>query len=286
MDVEHRQKITVYSADTVDRSIISHFRDIFRELPEAHQLGYRLFKRNVKAMYRQSMLGITWAIFPPLITAALWIFLRGSNVMSFGETAVPYPVFVLVGTMLWQIFSESIMAPLKSVTTNKAMLIKINIPREGLLLSGIYEVLFNMLIKLFLLVIIFIAFGQAVSISVVWVLPGIMAIIICGFALGLILTPLGMLYTDIQRGLAVILPFLMYLTPVIYPRPESGMVGLIMKLNPMATLLVETRNWLTSQPIQELDQFLIYTFVFMAVSFFALMIFRISMPMIIERIGS
>jgi lipopolysaccharide transport system permease protein len=133
--MDQHQKITVYSADTTDRSIASHFRDIFRELPEAHELGSRLFKRNIKAMYRQSLLGITWALFPPLITAGLWIFLRGNNVMSLGETSVPYPVFVLVGTMLWQIFTESILSPLKSITTNKAMLIKINIPREGLLLS-------------------------------------------------------------------------------------------------------------------------------------------------------
>ena len=67
--------------------------------------------------------------------------------MSFGETSVPYPVFVLVGTMLWQIFTESILAPLKAINTNKALLIKINVSREGLLLSGIYEVLFNVIIE-------------------------------------------------------------------------------------------------------------------------------------------
>lgn len=284
--MDPHQKITIYSADTTDRSIASHFRDIFRELPEAHELGYRLFKRNIKALYRQSLLGITWALFPPLVTAALWIFLRGNNVMSMGETDVPYPVFVLVGTMLWQIFTESMLAPLKSVTTNKAMLIKINIPREGLLLSGIYEVMFNVLIKIILLVIIFIAFQQPVTISVIWVIPGILSIMLCGFALGLILTPLGMLYTDIQRGLAIALPFLMYLTPVIYPKPMEGTVALMMKLNPMATLLVETRNWFTSQPVLDLNMFMIYTVVFAVVAFFALMIFRISMPMIIERIGS
>ena len=284
--MNQHQKITIYSADTTDRSVVSHFRDIFNELPEAHELGYRLFKRNIKAMYRQSLLGFAWALFPPLITAALWIFLRGNNVMSFGATDVPYPVFVLVGTMLWQIFTESIMAPLKSVTTNKSMLVKINIPREGLLLSGIYEVIFNVLIKLFLLAVIFIAFRQPVTISVLGVIPGILGIMICGFALGLILTPIGMLYMDIQRGLTIILPFLMYLTPVIYPMPKEGMVALIMKLNPMAVLLVETRNWFTSQPVLDLNMFLIYTGVFIFLNIIALMIFRISMPMIIERSGS
>ncbi len=284
--MDQHQKITVYSADTTDRSVISHIRDIFADLPEAHELGYRLFKRNIMAMYRQSVLGIAWAIFPPLVTAGLWIFLRGNNVMSFGDTEIPYPVFVLVGTMLWKIFTESIMAPLQSINQNKAMLIKINIPREGLLLSGVYGILFNVVIKIFLLAIIFVAFKQTVSLSVIWVLPGILSIIICGFSIGLLLTPIGMLYKDIQRGLGIALPFLMYLTPVIYPPPKEGAVELIMKVNPMATLLVQTRNWFTSQPVEHLDMFLIYTAAFVFLSFFALMIFRISMPMIIERIGS
>ncbi len=284
--MDQHQKITIYSADNTDRSLLRHLREVFRELPEAHELGYRLFKRNIRAMYRQSLLGVVWAIFPPLITAALWIFLRGNNVMSLGETSVPYPVFVLVGTMLWQIFTESVLAPLKSITTNKSMLIKINIPREGLLLSGIYEVFFNVLIKIFLLAIIFIAFSQPLSVSVIWVLPGILSIIICGFSIGLLLTPIGMLYTDIQRGLGIILPFLMYLTPVIYPSPKDGAVAVIMKINPMASLLVETRNWFTSQPMQDLNLFMIYTAIFICISFLGIMIFRISMPMIIERIGS
>jgi lipopolysaccharide transport system permease protein len=220
------------------------------------------------------------------MTAGIWIFLRGNNVVSFGETNIPYPVFVLTGTLLWQIFTESILSPLKSITTNKAMLIKINIPREGLLLSGIYEILFNVFIKLILISIIFIAFRQSISISLIWVFAGIFSIIICGFALGLIMTPVGALFTDIRRGLAVSLPFLMYLTPVIYPSPKSGIAKLIMEYNPIATLLVDTRNWLTSQPISDPKSFILITVSFVAIFFLALMIFRISMPMIIERIGN
>ena len=284
--MDQHQKITIYSANNTDRSIVSHFRDIFRELPEAHELGLRLFKRNLKAMYRQSLLGITWALFPPLITAGLWIFLRGNNVANFGDTSVPYPIFVLTGTMLWQIFTESVMAPLTSVTTNKALLIKINIPREGLLLSGIYMVLFNVLIKIILLIIIFIVFRQPVTLAVLWVLPGILSIILTGFSLGLIVTPIGMLYTDIQRGISIAMPFLMYLTPVIYDKPKEGLIAIIMKLNPMATILVDTRNWFTSQPVDDVNIFLGLVISFAILTFFATMIYRISMPMIIERIGS
>lgn len=284
--MDGHQKITIYSADTSNRSLFRHFREVLSELPEAHELGFRLFKRNVKAKYRQSLLGFFWALLPPLVTAALWIFLRSNNVMSMGETSVPYPVFVFVGTMLWQIFAESLNAPMTSISSNRSILVKINIPREGILLSGIYEVILNLLIKLLVLSVIFVSFDQNFTVSLLGVIPGILSIMICGFSIGLMMTPIGMLYTDIQRGLTILLPLAMYLTPVIYPAPESGFMGWLMKLNPMAPLLVETRNWFTSQPIQDLNLFLLYTGLFSILACISLMIFRISMPMIIERSGN
>lgn len=282
-----KQKITIYTAEAAKNSILSHLCDVIYSLPQAHELGLRLFKRNLKALYRQSLLGFGWALLPPIATAALWIFLRGSNVVNMEDTSVSYPVFVLTGTILWQILSESILAPLAQVTDNRAMLSKINIPREGLLLAGIYELLFNIGIKALLLAFIYVFFHQTVSVSGLLLAPlGIFAISLAGFSIGLVLTPLGMLYKDINRGLALLLPFFMYLTPVVYPVPRGGTIGLIMRWNPLAPLITQTRNWLTAQPVNDMPIFWLYTLAFGLLFLFALVIYRLSMPMIIERIGS
>jgi lipopolysaccharide transport system permease protein len=285
--MNERQKIIVYSAEASKRSLIAHLRDILQELPQAHELGLRLFKRNVKALYRQSLLGFGWAILPPLATAALWIFLRGSNVVRVADTDISYPVFVLTGTVLWQIFSEAILAPLNQVTENRAMLAKINIPREGLLLSGFYLLIFNIGIKILFLAIVYLFFRQTTSLYGLILAPiGMFAISLAGFSVGLALTPLGMLYQDINRGLAVLLPFLMYLTPVVYPAPLGGGIGLIMKWNPLAILITQTRNWLTAQPAYDMLSFWIFTLVFSMLFFISLVVYRLSMSMIIERLGS
>ena len=282
-----KEKITIYSADKSSHSIFAYLNDIAHELPQAHELGTRIFKRNLKALYRQSLLGFGWALLPPLATALLWIFLRRNNVVIMDDTGISYPVFVLVGTMLWQVFSESISAPLNQVTDNKAMLSKINIPREGLLLSGLYQLIFNTMIKLFLLTVIFLAFHQTSSLSSLIFMPlGLFAIILAGFSIGLLLTPIGMLYQDINRGLAVLLPFLMYLTPTVYPAPSVGTISLIMKLNPIGNFITQTRNWFTAQPVYDMQFFWIYTFVFALLFLVALVAYRISMPIIIERMGS
>lgn len=282
-----KELVTIYSAETSSNSLITHLREIIQNLPQAHELGFRLFKRNTKALYRQSLLGFAWALLPPVATAALWIFLRGNNVVNMDDTGVPYPIFVLVGTMLWQVFSEAILAPLTQVTENKVMLSKINIPREGLLLSGLYQLIFNTVIKIFLLVIIFLFYHQAIELSgFIFVLTGLFAIGLAGFSIGLLLTPLGMLYQDINRGLGVLLPFFMYLTPTVYPAPREGVIGLIMKFNPIANFITQTRNGFISQPVYDMQFFWLYTAIFFTVFLIALVSFRLSMPIIIERIGS
>ena len=282
-----KQTVIVYSAEASNRSLFMHLGDILRELPRAHELGWRLFKRNLTALYRQSFLGFGWALLPPLATAALWIFLRGSNVVTLEDAGVPYPVFVLTGAMLWQIFSESILAPLNQVVQNKAMISKINIPREGLLLSGAYELVFNILVKCLLLAVVFIFFRQPVDLAGLFFVPaGIFAIGLAGFSIGLGLAPMGMLYQDIGRGITILMPFLMYLTPVVYPIPQDGSFATLMRLNPLSILITQTRNGFTAQPLGDLGGFFVTLLVFAALFFAALVTYRLSMPMIIERIGS
>lgn len=282
-----KEKVNIYSAETSTHSLVNHLGDIMESLPQSHELGFRLFKRNLAALYRQSLLGFAWSLLPPLATAALWIFLRGNNVVSIIDTGASYPVFVLTGTMLWQVFSDAISAPLTQVTENKSMLSKINIPREGLLLSGLYQLIFNTLIKIILLVIVFFVFQQKVSLSsLVFVPVGLFAIGLAGFSIGLLLTPFGMLYQDINRGLGILLPFFMYLTPTVYPAPREGVIGLIMKFNPIANFITQTRNGFIAQPFYDMQFFWLYTAMFFLVFLIALVSFRLSMPIIIERIGS
>lgn len=285
--MKKNKDITVYSAEDSRLSIVSYLQDILNIFPQAHELGFRLFKRNLKALYRQSLLGFVWALLPPLATASLWILLRGSNVVAMPDTGIPYPLFVLTGTFLWQIFHEALSAPLAQVTENRAMLSKINIPREGLLLAGVYQWLFNVVVKLLLLALIYLYFRQATHLSgLFFALVGVGALGLAGFSVGLALTPLGMLYRDIDRGLAVLLPFFMYLTPVVYPAPAGGLIASLMRWNPVAPLLVQTRNGLTAQPLSDLGLFFGFTLAFALLFIIGLVIYRLSMPIIIERIGS
>ena len=78
----------------------------------------------------------------------------------------------------------------------------------------------------------------------------------------------------------------MYLTPVVYPKPHNGLMGMIMKINPMATVIPITRDWLTGQEVVQSIPFWIILGIFLFVTLFGFLIYRITLSLIIERIGN
>lgn len=283
----HKTKTTVYSPELAGRSIFFHLKEIYEELPASHELGLRLFKRNIKAQYRQSILGFSWALIPPFITAVLWIFLQKNGVMQISSEGSSYPLFVITGTILWQIFNEAVWAPVRILNENRSMISKINLPREGLLLSGIYEIVFGLVIKAVIIILMLLFFKSNIALTgLILSVAGVLGIVLFGFALGLFLTPLSLLYGDIQRGIAVIMPFIMYVSPVVYAAPKEGKIARIMELNPLNTFVPFTRNWIMNLPTDSPSFFWFALATFGLIFLISLVYFRISMPMVIERIGS
>src|SRR5690606_21928118 len=136
-------EIRVYTAESAIRRPGRMVRDIWKDLLRSRELAWRLAIRDVSATYRQSFLGILWAFIIPLSNALVWILLRGTGVVSVADTGIPYSVYAFSGTMLWAIFTESLLSPLQKTLAARGLLNKINFPREGLILSGFYQTGFN-----------------------------------------------------------------------------------------------------------------------------------------------
>jgi len=259
---------------------------MFTDLKNSRELAWRLFVRNISAMYRQSVLGYVWAFLPPVATTLVWVFLNSSKIVDTADTTIPYPVYVMVGTLLWQIFVDAINSPLKLVTSSKAMLIKINFPREALIIAGVYEISFNFLIRLVLFAGILLLYKVALPMSIVLAPIGVIAIILFGLVIGIGLTPVGMLYQDIGRGLMIITSFWFYLTPIVYPTPTSFPANLVARYNPVSPLIITTREWITSGYVENINAFITVLCASIIFLFFGWTLYRIAMPHIIARLGS
>ncbi|WP_338115177.1 ABC transporter permease [Thiocapsa imhoffii] len=276
----------MYTPDSSVAKPREMLRDMFRDLARSGDLAWRLAVRDIQAQYRQNVLGILWAFITPLFTTLTWIFLQGSGIVAVGATDIPYPVYVFTGTMLWAIFTDAMNAPMNQTQSASGLLAKFNFPREALIVSGIYKILFNAGIKILLML------GALVIIGIYpgWhllIFPlGIVSLILVGTALGLLVTPIGMLYKDVGRVIPLGLQFLMYLTPVVFAMPKDGWVATLFQINPLTPLILNARNWLTGFPPEQMTYFVIVNLLAVLMLLIAWGAYRLVMPILIERTGA
>jgi lipopolysaccharide transport system permease protein len=109
---------------------------------------------------------------------------------------------------------------------------------------------------------------------------------LAGTAVGLLLTPVGILYTDIGKSLPLLLQFLMYMTPVVFPMPDSGWAATVFKINPMTPLILTTRDWLTGFSPNYLGYFFIVNGLVIALLLMVWIVYRVAMPILIERMSA
>lgn len=279
-------KKTIYTPDSSLASPGRMLREMFTDLVAARELAWRLAVRDIQAQYRQAFLGILWAFILPLTNTFAWIFLNSSGVVKMADTVLPYPVYVFTGTMLWAIFMDALNAPLQQANAAKGMLSKLNFPREALIVSGMYQTLFNASIKILLLFGALLFMGIKPGSSLLLFPFGIVSLILVGTSLGLLITPLGMLYTDIGRALPLLMQFLMYVTPVVFPMPKEGLASVLFSFNPLTPIILTTRDWLTGLSPGYLNYFVVVNIAAVALLLVVWVIFRLAMPILIERMSA
>lgn len=276
----------IYSRDT-KLSFFKVLKLSVVDLFSSHFLAKQLAVRDIKAQYRQSFLGIFWMFITPVFTALVWVFLSASGTVKLSDTGVPYPVYVFIGTLVWSIITESINTPKNSTQGSMSIISKINFPREALILTGIYKLLFNSLVKLVLLVLFLFVYDIGFHVSQLFFPFIILSAVFFGITLGLLITPISLIYHDISKVVSIGLTFLMYVTPVVYSIPSvDGAMKLIMTINPLTPFIMTTRESLTGLDFTFLSSFFWILIIILPVFLFAIIIYRISIPIIIERHGA
>jgi lipopolysaccharide transport system permease protein len=248
------------------------------------ELVRRVVVRNFRAQYRQSLLGYLWAFIPSVATAVGFSLAKEAQVIRVGETPIPYIVYVMVGTVLWQTYIDALNGPIDALREFKGIMNQIYLPPEIIVLSQIGELLVEFLIKLLMLAAVFILYGISPGPMILLVPVLLLLLILQATVLGLILAPLGMLYHDILKAIPVLTSFWFLLTPVVYPIPKpGGIFSLAVRLNPATHFLVATREAMTGGVVS--NPWLLVTGGVISLFAFVLFLiaFRISVPFVVER---
>ena len=269
-----------------DLSVLKILKDSLKDIYKSRFLARQFTVRDIKAQYRQSYFGILWAFITPLTTAIVWIFLSSSGTVKLSDTGVPYPVYVFSGTLIWSIIKEAINTPTSSTNSARGILTKINFPKEALVVSGIYKLLFNSFIKIILLVILMVIYQVQFQWGLLLFPFALLVAILFGITIGLLITPISMLYKDIGSAINLGLSFLMYATPVVYVIPKTGIMKTIMEANPLTPIIQISRDLLVGGNFSHLNMYVIVLVCSVPFLFLALVFYRISIPIIVERMSA
>ena len=262
-------------------------RSTIRDFPQARALAWRMFLRDTRAMYRQSLLGYVWLLLPPLANTFVWVLLNKQNLVTIDSGDVPYTVFVLSGNLLWAAFNGAVMGMLGIMGEARGVLSKVNFPHEALVYSSFIKAALNATVPVILIVPALPYYGISLSATMVLFPIGLFAIMLIGSAIGLAFVPVAALYSDVARALQLGLRFAFFFTPVIYALPKAGRARtILLTCNPMTAPLVTTRTWLVGGGESMPMAFLAIVAVSLVLFVVSIIIFKVAMPHIIERLNS
>jgi len=207
------------------------------EMWQFRELLFFLAWRNVKIKYKQTALGVVWAILQPLLAMLVFSFIFG-RLAKMPSDGVPYPLFVLTGLLPWNYFAGVLSQSTGSLVAESNLITKIYFPRLLVPASDAISMLLDFFITFFVLGIMFIYYGVTPGTGLLLVPLLIMITLMNALGFGMWFSALNVRYRDIQYIIPFLIQIWMFATPVIYPRSlAGGRYGWILLLNPMGGVI-------------------------------------------------
>ncbi|MFS8147131.1 ABC transporter permease [Rhizobium sp. BR 249] len=187
-----------------------------RELSWSRHVLWHLFKRDFVAGFRQKLLGYLWIVLVPLLGIASFVFMQLTGILNPGDTEIPYPIFVYVGTTVWGIFVTALSVVANGLIANSDLVMRTNIPKIGLAVTGLASLCYNLFVNVIVLILLLFVFGRLPSIWVVLYPLTVLPIIALGVGIGLMLSVVGAVARDVTGMFVTLINLVMYVTPVVY----------------------------------------------------------------------
>lgn len=278
-------EIITYEPDnSLKKGYLSIFGEIFNELRKNRWLTSQLFKRDFFALYKQSFIGVFWAIIIPLVSVGTFVVLNQSGVFTIGDIDVPYPIYAILGLSFWQLFSAGLIASSNSLVSAGSMITKINFSKKSLVIASTGQAIVSFLIQFVLVCILFVCYRVTPSVAILSIPIVMIPIMLLTLALGFILALLNGVVRDIGNILGVLMTFLMFLTPVLYVKPPSGILAHITNYNPVYYLVSAPRDLVLMGTIPEWKGFLIASIISAIIFIVCLVIFHLTETRVAERV--
>jgi len=243
------RKLTDVAAPSPDNSVqvIKPTRGLatldFAEFWRYRELFFFLAWRDVKVRYKQTAIGIAWAVLQPLALMVVFTLFFGRLAKIEQELDIPYALFAYAGLLPWQLFARCLSESTSSLVTDQRLITKVYFPRIIVPTATCLAALVDFLISAVLLVGLMGFYRAPPSANIIWFPLFVLLMLVTALGVGLWLSALNTEYRDVMYTIPFLTQFWLFITPVVYPSsmvPEKYRWAL--GLNPM-TGVVEGMRW-------------------------------------------
>lgn len=215
----------------------------FKEIWLFRELLWVFSWRDIKVRYKQTFLGIAWAIFQPFLTMVVFTVFFG-QLIKVPSDGVPYPIFVYCGLLFWNYFSASLTNASNALVGSAGMIQKIYFPRLILPFSSVITPIIDYAFAFLVFIGLLLYYHFTPSFTGLLLIPILLIIsLVSSLGLGLIFASANVKYRDVKFILPFFIQLLMYITPVIYPVSIiPAKFRWLIYLNPMSGVINAARS--------------------------------------------
>lgn len=206
----------------------------------------QLVKTDFKLRYQGSVLGYAWSLLKPLMMFAI-LYLVFTVFLPIGKGVPHYPVYLLLGIVLWNYFSEVTNGSVNAIVGKGELLRKINFPKYVIIFAGSFSALINLLLNGVVIAIFMILSHVSVGPQALLLIPLIGELFVVALAMAFFLSALYVRFRDVSYIWDVIMQGAFYATPILYPLSKiPHLAGKVLILNPMGQIIQDARRVLVT----------------------------------------
>ncbi len=241
------------------------------ELWRYRDLFMTLAWRDISVRYKQTALGVLWALFQPFVTMIVFTFIFNKMAKIESGDGTPYPIFLYVGLLFWQYYSSTLTNASGSMVANAGMIQKIYFPRLIIPATSAITGLVDFLVSAAILIGMMFYYQFIPNPIGIIILPIlIFCTMMTAMGAGMFLAAINVKYRDVRYALPFFIQMMMYVTPVIYPvtmlKNYPFIKALMLWLNPISGVITNARAALLGQGV--VDWQIMGISIFMSIVFF------------------
>ena len=213
-----------------------------RKLVQYRDLFYTLTVHRIKVRYKQSVLGIAWAVLQPVTLMMIYTIIF-SYVAKIQTGNIPYALFAFSALLPWTCFATGLSNATNGLVSNAQLVTKVYFPREILPLTYVCAALFDFLVASIVLVAMMIYYDVQLTLNALYIIPILLVLVIFIIATSLIFSATQVRFRDVGVALGLLLQIWMFASPVVYPLSAVPQrIRPLYELNPLVGIIENFRR--------------------------------------------